>query len=264
MQEVAPWLTTDSDPYPAVVDGRITWIVDGYTTLPNYPYAEEVAFGSAHHRRAERRPARAEPDHQLPAQLGEGHGRRLRRHGHPLRVRRLRPGAQDVDEGVPRHRAAQHGDQPEPALALPLPGGPVQGAARAADPLPRRQPGGVLRRRVVLGRARPTRRCSPARRGPRSRPTTCSRAARGRRRHAADVPAHQRAGVQEPRHPLVVRVGQLGPGDVREDHRAATAFGHADARPTAGAVAVPQLADGQLEHQPAFAAGRRRSITATC
>jgi uncharacterized membrane protein (UPF0182 family) len=30
-----------------VVDGRITWIVDGYTTLPNYPYAEEVAFGSA-------------------------------------------------------------------------------------------------------------------------------------------------------------------------------------------------------------------------
>jgi len=47
VQAVAPWLTTDSDPYPAVVDGRITWIVDGYTTLPNYPYAEEVAFGSA-------------------------------------------------------------------------------------------------------------------------------------------------------------------------------------------------------------------------
>ena len=47
VQAVAPWLTTDSDPYPAVVDGRVTWIVDGYTTLPNYPYAEEVAFGSA-------------------------------------------------------------------------------------------------------------------------------------------------------------------------------------------------------------------------
>jgi uncharacterized membrane protein (UPF0182 family) len=47
VQAVAPWLTTDSDPYPAVVDGRLTWIVDGYTTLPNYPYAEEVAFGSA-------------------------------------------------------------------------------------------------------------------------------------------------------------------------------------------------------------------------
>ncbi len=47
VEQVAPWLTTDSDPYPAIVDGRLTWIVDGYTTLPNYPYSEEVAFGSA-------------------------------------------------------------------------------------------------------------------------------------------------------------------------------------------------------------------------
>ena len=47
VQAVAPWLTTDSDPYPAVVDGRLTWIVDGYTTLPNYPYAEEWRSASA-------------------------------------------------------------------------------------------------------------------------------------------------------------------------------------------------------------------------
>jgi uncharacterized membrane protein (UPF0182 family) len=44
---VAPWLTTDSDPYPAVVDGRLTWIVDGYTTLQNYPYAESMSLGNA-------------------------------------------------------------------------------------------------------------------------------------------------------------------------------------------------------------------------
>ncbi|WP_174553834.1 UPF0182 family protein [Rhodococcus marinonascens] len=37
---VAPWLTTDADPYPAVVDGRITWIVDAYTTLEHYPYSQ--------------------------------------------------------------------------------------------------------------------------------------------------------------------------------------------------------------------------------
>lgn len=37
---VAPWLTTDSNPYPAVVDGRIIWIVDGYTTAPHYPYSQ--------------------------------------------------------------------------------------------------------------------------------------------------------------------------------------------------------------------------------
>lgn len=47
VEQVAPWLTTDSDPYPAVVDGKLTWIVDGYTTLAQYPYAEEVALSSA-------------------------------------------------------------------------------------------------------------------------------------------------------------------------------------------------------------------------
>lgn len=47
VQEVAPWLTTDGDPYPAVVNGRITWIVDGYTTLDNYPYAQRVQLGQA-------------------------------------------------------------------------------------------------------------------------------------------------------------------------------------------------------------------------
>jgi uncharacterized membrane protein (UPF0182 family) len=37
--KVAPYLTLDNDPYPAVVDGRIAWIVDGYTTSANYPYS---------------------------------------------------------------------------------------------------------------------------------------------------------------------------------------------------------------------------------
>ena len=40
VQKVAPWLTTDSDVYPAVVDGRIKWIVDCYTTTDNYPNSE--------------------------------------------------------------------------------------------------------------------------------------------------------------------------------------------------------------------------------
>ncbi|GAA2670546.1 MULTISPECIES: UPF0182 family protein [Actinosynnema] len=47
VEDVAPWLTVDSDPYPAVVDGKITWIVDGYTTLDNYPYARKTALGDA-------------------------------------------------------------------------------------------------------------------------------------------------------------------------------------------------------------------------
>ena len=40
IRNVAPYLTLDSDPYPAVVDGRILWIVDAYTTSANYPYSQ--------------------------------------------------------------------------------------------------------------------------------------------------------------------------------------------------------------------------------
>ncbi|MEV4120869.1 UPF0182 family protein [Micromonospora sp. NPDC049645] len=42
VEKVAPFLTLDGDPYPAVVDGRVQWIVDGYTTAATYPYAEKV------------------------------------------------------------------------------------------------------------------------------------------------------------------------------------------------------------------------------
>jgi uncharacterized membrane protein (UPF0182 family) len=40
VQKVAPYLTLDSDTYPAVVDGRLVWIVDGYTTGSSYPYSK--------------------------------------------------------------------------------------------------------------------------------------------------------------------------------------------------------------------------------
>jgi uncharacterized protein len=44
VEKVAPWLTIDSDPYPAVVDGHIQWIVDGYTTTDRYPLAQRESF----------------------------------------------------------------------------------------------------------------------------------------------------------------------------------------------------------------------------
>ena len=44
VQRVAPWLTTDANTYPAVVDGRILWIIDGYTTLDAYPYAQRMSL----------------------------------------------------------------------------------------------------------------------------------------------------------------------------------------------------------------------------
>lgn len=40
VQKVAPYLTVDEAPYASVVDGKIVWIVDGYTTSSEYPYSE--------------------------------------------------------------------------------------------------------------------------------------------------------------------------------------------------------------------------------
>jgi uncharacterized protein len=47
VQEVAPFLTIEADPYPAVVDGEIVWIVDGYTTTNEFPYADRVNLAEA-------------------------------------------------------------------------------------------------------------------------------------------------------------------------------------------------------------------------
>jgi uncharacterized membrane protein (UPF0182 family) len=44
VERVAPWLTVDRDPFPAVIDGRIVWILDGYTTTDRYPQAEAESF----------------------------------------------------------------------------------------------------------------------------------------------------------------------------------------------------------------------------
>ena len=45
--KVAPFLTLDSDPYPAIVSGRVVWIVDGYTTTDGFPYAARTSLSSA-------------------------------------------------------------------------------------------------------------------------------------------------------------------------------------------------------------------------
>ncbi len=47
VQKAAPYLELDNDPYPSVVDGRIVWIVDGYTLSSNYPYSSTVSLSDA-------------------------------------------------------------------------------------------------------------------------------------------------------------------------------------------------------------------------
>ncbi|MFP5333865.1 MAG: UPF0182 family protein [Actinomycetes bacterium] len=45
VEKVAPFLTLDGNTYPAVVDGRVKWIVDGYTTSNQYPYSSLEPLG---------------------------------------------------------------------------------------------------------------------------------------------------------------------------------------------------------------------------
>jgi uncharacterized membrane protein (UPF0182 family) len=47
VSQVAPYLTLDNDIYPAIVDGKVVWIVDGYTTSANYPYSRAENFDRA-------------------------------------------------------------------------------------------------------------------------------------------------------------------------------------------------------------------------
>jgi uncharacterized membrane protein (UPF0182 family) len=47
VEKAAPFLQVDGDPYPAVINGRVTWILDGYTTSDSYPYSERMQLGQA-------------------------------------------------------------------------------------------------------------------------------------------------------------------------------------------------------------------------
>jgi uncharacterized protein len=47
MEKAAPFLQWDADPYVAVVDGRVVFIRDGYTTTDNYPYSQRIQLDVA-------------------------------------------------------------------------------------------------------------------------------------------------------------------------------------------------------------------------
>jgi uncharacterized membrane protein (UPF0182 family) len=47
VEKLAPYLTVDGNSYPAIVDGRVKWIVDGYTTNEFFPYSTQQELESA-------------------------------------------------------------------------------------------------------------------------------------------------------------------------------------------------------------------------
>jgi uncharacterized membrane protein (UPF0182 family) len=40
VEKLAPFLRYDADPYPVVINGRVLWVLDGYTTSSKYPYSQ--------------------------------------------------------------------------------------------------------------------------------------------------------------------------------------------------------------------------------
>lgn len=47
VKKVAPYLTVDGNPYPAIVDNKVVWMVDAYTTSKGYPYSTPTSLGDA-------------------------------------------------------------------------------------------------------------------------------------------------------------------------------------------------------------------------
>jgi uncharacterized membrane protein (UPF0182 family) len=42
VEKIAPFLRYDADPYPAVVDGKVVWVLDAFTTTSRYPNAQSA------------------------------------------------------------------------------------------------------------------------------------------------------------------------------------------------------------------------------
>ncbi len=40
VNKAAPFLKYDADPYPVILNGKVTWVLDGYTTTSKYPYSQ--------------------------------------------------------------------------------------------------------------------------------------------------------------------------------------------------------------------------------
>ncbi len=176
LQKVAPWLIVDSDALPAVVDGKMVWILDGYTTTDKYPGSQKKSLQEMTSDAINPRSAYATlptdqinyMDNAVKATVDMYDGT-----VNALRVGRQGPDPAHVGEGVPGCGEAEVRHPAGPAGPHALPRGPLQGAARHARLLPRARPEDLLRGQRPVGRSRRTprsRRRSSRRTGSRWRP----------------------------------------------------------------------------------------------
>ncbi|MET9326488.1 UPF0182 family protein [Tsukamurella sp. NPDC003166] len=72
VKQLAPFLTVDTKTYPVVDSrtGRILWMVDGYTTLPKYPYAQQTSLSDATGSRQQVAPGQQTQRRQVDEKVG--------------------------------------------------------------------------------------------------------------------------------------------------------------------------------------------------
>ena len=134
VEKAAPFLQWDADPYVAVVDGRSSSSVTA-TRSPTTTRTRSGSRSTSPHGGPTPR-TRCAWRSQLHPELGQGGRRRLRRHHHPVRLRRDRPAAADLAQGVPKPVRAPLGADPRAAGAPALSGGPVLHPDRPVRLLP--------------------------------------------------------------------------------------------------------------------------------
>jgi hypothetical protein len=164
---VAPFLQVDRNPYPAVVDGRIVWILDGYTTLANYPYSEKESLASVTTDSVSGSNQASQPNsdinyirNSVKATVDAYDGT-------------VKLYAWDESDPVlrtwrkvfPGGGARQGRDAGRRTGSRPVPAGRLRGTASGAGAVPRQRPGAVLQRAEQVDRARRPDR-GGARRGP--------------------------------------------------------------------------------------------------
>ena len=234
VEKAAPFLEIDGDPYPAVIDGQVTWILDGYTTSDAYPYSEPRDLGTTAQDSLTGAGTTALPNDQFNY------------------IRNSVKATVDAYDGTV---TLYEWDEEDPVLQTymkafpgtvldradmpeelheprPLSGGPVQAAAGHPHPLPRAGPGQLLQPERPLAGAR---RSHAGHRGGAAAVLHPGPEA-GRRR--CDLPAHQRPERVQPGQPVLVHLRVERSGDLRSDPGATAAGQHAVPRPPAGAAVV--------------------------
>ncbi len=167
VEKAAPFLHADADPYTVIVDGRLVWVIDLYTTTDRYPYSTPAYTGRLNASRS------GLPDefnyirNSVKATVDAYDGTVTF-----YVVDETDPLLRTYRGHLPQPVHPDGGDADDAARAPALPGGPPPGAERHIHAVPRHRPAGVLQQHPGLAdRPRPVDHRRPSRCAWRTRPT---------------------------------------------------------------------------------------------